>query len=408
MSTLQDRLAGLPEAPEPTTELAAISAIQQIVPAEFFKAGGSEDILTKLETEVRARAAKLDISTDFGRKEIASLAYKVARSKTALDKSGKDLTEDIRKQKEAIDAERRKVTERLDSLKEEVRKPLTDWEDAEKARVKGHEDTLADIAAAAALDRPLNLDEIEAKMAVVNLICDRDWEEFTVRAAGAKALAWSDLQNAAERARQAIAQREELERQHKEAEEKAIREREQAAAEAATKEAERKAQEAADAAQRAAQAERERLEREVAEQAARAKQEEARRVAEAEASAERERQAERQRLEDLRQAELRRERDAADAKRREEAAAEEARRAQERAVQAERDRQAAERREKDEVAERERLAEEKRQANKKHRFQVETHIVHALSEVSGMTKETASEVVLAIKGGQIPHVTLAY
>ena len=54
MSTLQDRLAGLPEAPEPTTELAAISAIQQIVPAEFFKAGGSEDILTKLETEVRA------------------------------------------------------------------------------------------------------------------------------------------------------------------------------------------------------------------------------------------------------------------------------------------------------------------------------------------------------------------
>ncbi len=120
MSTLQDRLAGLPEAPEPSTELATISAIQQIVPAEFFKAGGSEDILTKLETEVRARAAKLDISTDFGRKEIASLAYKVARSKTALDKSGKDLTEDIRKQKEAIDAERRKVTERLDSLKDEV------------------------------------------------------------------------------------------------------------------------------------------------------------------------------------------------------------------------------------------------------------------------------------------------
>jgi hypothetical protein len=399
MSTLQDRLAGLPSSPEPSTELATISAIQQIVPAEFFRAGGSEDILTKLETEVRARAAKLDISTDFGRKEIASLAYKVARSKTALDKSGKDLTEDIRKQKEAIDAERRKVTERLDSLKDEVRKPLTDWEDADKARKAAHEEVLAWMTGFAdEAERVPHAHSARMLRESIDLVehRKRDWEEFEVRAEGTRALAVKRLRVCLANAEQREAEALEAERQRKEAEERAIREREQAAAEAATKAAERKAQEALEAAQRAAQAEQQRLEREVAEQAAKAKQAEAQRIADQEAAAERERQAERQRLEDLRQAELRREREAAESKRREEAA-----------VQAEKDRQAAEQKRKDDAAEADRLAEEKRTANKKHRAKIEGEIIAALV-ISFIPEAAASTIVEAIKEGRIPHVSIAY
>ena len=115
-----------------STELATIATLQTIVPVDFFKAGGSNDILTKLESEVRAQAAKLDISTKAGRDAIASLAYKVACSKKPLENLRKGLTEDIRKQKEAIDAEGRKVDERIEALKIEVRKPLTDRENAEK------------------------------------------------------------------------------------------------------------------------------------------------------------------------------------------------------------------------------------------------------------------------------------
>ena len=55
-----------------------------------------------------------------------------------------------------------------------------------------------------------------------------------------------------------------------------------------------------------------------------------------------------------------------------------------------------------------REAEEQRTANRTHRFKVETQLARALEEVPGMTKETASAVVLAIKGGQIPHVSLDY
>jgi hypothetical protein len=380
------------------------------VPAEFFRAGGSEDILTKLETEVRARAAKLDISTDFGRKEIASLAYKVARSKTALDKSGKDLTEDIRKQKAAIDAERSKVTERLDALKDEVRKPLTDWENAEKDRLAKHEAALVEMIrwAEETEQYPGTLTPAIIRQRIQRVEeHERAWEEFEVRAEGTKVQVLRRMRGCLALAEKAEAEALEAERQRKEADEKAIREREEAAAARAKAEAERKAQEALEAAQRAAQAEQQRLENERHEAEARAKQAEARRVAEAEAAAERERQAERQRLEDLRQAELRRERDAADAKRREEAAAEEARRAQERAVQAEKDRQAAIARAKETQEWIEREAEEKRTANKKHRAKIENEILDALEEV-GVPPAMMLQLLLAIKEGRIPHVSIQY
>lgn len=48
-----------------------------------------------------------DVSTDKGRKEIASLAYKVARTKTAIDDAGKKLNEEARAKINAVDEDRR-------------------------------------------------------------------------------------------------------------------------------------------------------------------------------------------------------------------------------------------------------------------------------------------------------------
>ena len=74
----------------------ALVTIDTLTPATVFVPGGVEAIVSKLETEVRS--IKTDISTDAGRKEIASIAYKVARSKTALDDMGKNLVADIKAQ----------------------------------------------------------------------------------------------------------------------------------------------------------------------------------------------------------------------------------------------------------------------------------------------------------------------
>ncbi len=75
-----------------------------------------------------------DLSTKKGRDAIASAAFRVAKLKTAIDKAGKDLNAEKRKEIDAVDAQRRTMWARLEGLQKEIRSPLDQWEAAEKAR----------------------------------------------------------------------------------------------------------------------------------------------------------------------------------------------------------------------------------------------------------------------------------
>jgi len=76
-----------------------------------------------------------DLTTASGRKAIASLAYKIARTKTAIDDAGKQLNEAARDQIAKVDAARRDIRDQLDDLRDKARRPLTEWEVADKARI---------------------------------------------------------------------------------------------------------------------------------------------------------------------------------------------------------------------------------------------------------------------------------
>lgn len=83
-----------------------------------------------------------DISTATGRKAVASMAYKVAQTKTYLEGVGKALADEQKEIPKKIDACRKKVRDTLDQWRDEVRQPLTDWESADEARVKKHTDAI--------------------------------------------------------------------------------------------------------------------------------------------------------------------------------------------------------------------------------------------------------------------------
>lgn len=95
-----------------------------------------DPIIEKIEKE--ARSLVPDVSTKKGRDAIASMAHKVARSKTYIDNAGKDLVAELKALPKQIDESRRIVRERLDALKDEVRRPLTEWE-AEQERIKAED-----------------------------------------------------------------------------------------------------------------------------------------------------------------------------------------------------------------------------------------------------------------------------
>lgn len=83
-----------------------------------------------------------DISTAGGRKAIASMAYKVAQTKTYLEGVGKALADEQKEIPKKIDACRKNVRDTLDKWRDEVRQPLTEWEDADTARVAAHTDAI--------------------------------------------------------------------------------------------------------------------------------------------------------------------------------------------------------------------------------------------------------------------------
>ena len=85
-----------------------------------------DPILEKIAKD--ARSMVCDIKTAKGRAEIASMAHKVARTKTYLDGLGKELVDELKEVPKKIDESRKAMRDFLDALKEEVRKPLDEYE----------------------------------------------------------------------------------------------------------------------------------------------------------------------------------------------------------------------------------------------------------------------------------------
>lgn len=101
---------------------------------DFFTGpAGPDAIIEAVREKVSDFAA--DTTTATGRAAIKSLAYKVTRTKTAVDDIGKALVAEYKAIPAKIDATRKRLRDELDAIKDEVRRPLTEWENAEKDRV---------------------------------------------------------------------------------------------------------------------------------------------------------------------------------------------------------------------------------------------------------------------------------
>lgn len=90
----------------------------------------SQDAITKILEGIaqEARSTTPDLTTAKGRKEIASTAFKIAKSKAYLDGVGKELVAELKELPKQIDASRKLARDYLDNLRDEIRAPLDAWE----------------------------------------------------------------------------------------------------------------------------------------------------------------------------------------------------------------------------------------------------------------------------------------
>lgn len=319
---------------------------------DVFTGDAHEKLVMRLEEYVRAQP--MDMETAKGRDVIRSLAAKISRTKTGLDNLGKDHVAALKKQTGAVDAQRKLIRDRLDALRDEVRDPLTKFEEAEANRIDGHERALVWLAECDRFATAPTSAMVRAQACDVSDLSNRDWREFKERGDIAVIEAHARLSTL-------------------------LLATEQAERDAAELIALRKLAAENDAREVAAK-----MEAEKAENARIAAEQEAARAAEA---AERDRvRAEQQAARD---AEL-----AAQAVRNAEAAAA-------RAVEDERLRVAKVNADADAAA-------AKLERNKKHRAKIHNEIAGFLMGDCGMSEAGAKAVVTAVAAGKIPHISIIY
>lgn len=347
------------------SELTIIEIAPDLAPSIYVENG-----LDKFLEQIREGVNEVpDLSTVKGRARIASLAAQVSRSKTAVEKPGRDYLKRLKEQPKVVEAELRRFVTKCDQLRDAVRRPLTEWEDAEKARTEALQQRLVDLRALAdVIDSAGNYlpsSDIQARIQEAkSVVLDESWQERTAEAGVAKDSTIQQLEASLAVAQKREHEASELERLRKEAEEKARLERE----ETIRREAAEKARRDAEANLRA---ELEAAERREAEEKARAEA------------------AERQRLE----TEQRAARDKQEAEAR-------TRREKEEAVAAERRRQ---------QEEQKRIADEeaRRAADKEHRRTINRQAIADLIE-SGLSQEMAEKALIAIASGKVSAVSIKY
>ena len=330
-----------------------------------------DGLLAAIRTEA-LRDFTPDLSTATGRKAIASRAFRVTKTKTLLDGIGKDEVARLKELPRLVDAGRKTLRDSLDALADEVRKPLTEWEE----RAEAMKQRLADMQAIP--DQLMVLadtDSARIKSAMESLeahpVDSETWGEFAEDAVAVKAQSLAKLQTMLDARMKFEVDQAELERLRKAEEARQQAERE----EALRREGEERARKEAEDQARQAREDSERREREAKESAEKAEREKK----EAEERLERERK---------------------------EAAEREAR-AREEAAAAERRRLEQEQRDRDE-ADRRRAADEdhRRTFNREALADLET--VLGTVEGAATVTDAAKAVLCAIAKGQVRHVAIHY
>lgn len=352
-----------------TTQLVVIEPTTAV--ALFTEGLGVAELLA----DIRQKATSLvpDTTTAKGRKEIASIAHAVARTKTYLDGLGKEQTDKFKEIPKRIDANRKQIRDTLDALKDEVRAPLTQFEEADSARVAALQSRLARLnelgtsasIEIAAADLQVMLQEVE------QIALDDTWQELLPQATVAKELAAKRLGETLAARQKYEAEQAELDALRKKQAEQDRIDRERLIAEQAAEQA------------RLQEENRQRLEREAAQH----REQEAQR--QAQAAREREEQA----RHDAEAAELARQKAEANAARQaEEAAA--------RATELERQRI-------EQEQARKQQEDECRAADMEHRSTINNAILMDLMGL-GIEEGKAINLIKHIAGNKIDHLTINY
>jgi len=175
-----------------------IAVLEKVDAPTLFKPNGGDVLLNIIESNARAMVNGATADTSEDREILRSTAYKIAKMKKRIDEVKTNYVRDIKALPMQIDAEGRRIRERLEQLHDEIRGPLTDWENAEKARQDAHKAKIEELSIESYRSNSQGYDS-EALKGVLksfqSLYADFDFEEFQSQANKARAATLSQIQS---------------------------------------------------------------------------------------------------------------------------------------------------------------------------------------------------------------------
>ncbi len=199
--------------------------VQERSPLDIFTTPGVVQALIERVRQESTKGFTPDLSTEKGRKEIASRARRVASAKVFLDDLGKTEVARLKALPQQVDAGRKALRDGFEAIQTDIRKPLTEWEarrDVLQKRLAIIQNTPATLFRADSIAIQTSIDTITATPAD-----EATWQEFAQEATSIKLVTLATLQEMLEKAQKAEEDARELDRLKKEeADRKAEEERE--------------------------------------------------------------------------------------------------------------------------------------------------------------------------------------
>jgi hypothetical protein len=371
----------------PDSKKALIAPLRALRKEDIFTDTAKQVFLTLIKEEVASFVP--DISTEKGREEIKANGRKIAKIRNRIEDVKKTVTEQWRVKTNEVNAQARDIKAQLEALEELSLKPLTDFNNAEKARIQEHEDKISEIEFYAK-QNITDITTAENFLTSLKPLIERDWKEFKDRSERAYEVSVAYVSEQLARLQEIARQQAELAELNRKAEEARQKERE----EQIRREAEEKARKEAEA---KAEAERQAI--------LKAQQEKH----DAEIRKQREEQ---EKIEAENRAKLKAEHDKLEAERLKAEAERKAFEAEiaKQKAEAERLKREADARALKEKQEAERVEAErlKREADLEHRKGINNAIAQSFIDVAGITKEQAVEIIKAIAKKEIANISIAY
>jgi len=180
-----------------------IAVLDNLVAEKVFDGESLEPLLNKLRSDVCSIVPSVKTAKD--RKEVASIAAKISKSKVYLDGLGKDMVADWKTKAKGVDAQRKFAKEFLDEVKADFRAPLTKWEEKEAERVDKFEGLISETIGAgtyteANWDNFRSVDVmVDGLNEIKSLGINSEWEEFEIEGKKAQEEAIVKIQHAIDR-----------------------------------------------------------------------------------------------------------------------------------------------------------------------------------------------------------------